>query len=88
MKKYQAIIIGGLVIAAVYLLGGFGIGAGIPADEIDAAAGLIESVVLMSGQEGGIFNVFTTALGCKHLKNSFPVRLMRNAMCGWQKNMA
>ncbi len=51
----QAIIIGGLVIAAVYLLGGFGIGAGIPADEIDAAAGLIESVVLMSGQEGGIF---------------------------------
>ena len=51
----QAIIIGGLVIAAVYLLGGFGIGAGIPAEEIDAAAGLIEAVVLMSGQEGGIF---------------------------------
>ncbi|MBR5559545.1 MAG: APC family permease [Oscillospiraceae bacterium] len=51
----QAIIIGGIVIAAVYLLGGFGIGAGIPASEIDAAAGLIESVVLMSGMEGGIF---------------------------------
>jgi len=51
----QAIIVGGIVIAAIYLLGGFGIGAGIPAEEIDAAAGLIESVVLMSGQEGGIF---------------------------------
>ena len=51
----QAIVIGGLVIAGVYLLGGFGIGAGIPADEVDAAAGLIEAVVLMSGQEGGIF---------------------------------
>jgi len=51
----QAIIIGGIVIAAVYLLGGFGIGAGIPAEEVDAAAGLIEAVVLMSGQEGGIF---------------------------------
>lgn len=51
----QAIIVGGLVIAAIYLLGGFGIGAGIPAEEIDAAAGLIEAVVLMSGQEGGVF---------------------------------
>lgn len=51
----QAIIVGGIVIAAIYLLGGFGIGAGVPASEIDAAAGLIESVILMSGQEGGIF---------------------------------
>ena len=51
----QAIVIGGLVIAGVYLLGGFGIGAGIPASEVDAAAGLIEAVVLMSGQEGGLF---------------------------------
>ena len=51
----QAIVIGGFVIAAVYLLGGFGIGAGIPASEIDAASGLIESVVLMSGKEGGLF---------------------------------
>ena len=51
----QAIVIGGIVIAAIYLLGGFGIGAGIPASEIDAAGGLIESVILMSGMEGGIF---------------------------------
>ncbi len=51
----KAIVIGGLVIAAVYLFSGFGIGAGIPAEEVDAAAGLIEAVVLMSGQEGGLF---------------------------------
>ena len=51
----QAIVIGGLVIAAVYLFGGFGIGAGIPAEEVDAAAGLIESVMVMSGKEEGIF---------------------------------
>jgi amino acid transporter len=51
----QAIVIGGLVIAAVYLFGGFGIGAGIPADEVDAASGLIESVMVMSGREDGIF---------------------------------
>ena len=51
----QAIIAGGLVIAGVYLLGGFGIAAVIPADEVDAASGLIEAVMLMSGQEGGLF---------------------------------
>lgn len=51
----QAIVIGGLVIAGVYLLGSFGIGAGIPAEEVDAAAGLIEAVALMSGREDGLF---------------------------------
>lgn len=51
----QAIVIGGLVIAAVYLFSGFGIGAGIPADEVDAASGLIEAVMVMSGKEDGIF---------------------------------
>ncbi len=51
----QAIVIGGLVIAAVYLFSGFGIGAGIPADEVDAASGLIEAVMVMSGAEEGIF---------------------------------
>ena len=51
----QAIVIGGLVIAAVYLFGGFGIGAGIPASEVDAASGLIEAVMVMSGKEEGIF---------------------------------
>ena len=51
----QAIVIGGLVIAAIYLLGGFGIGAGIPVSEISADSGLIDAVMLMTGKEGGIF---------------------------------
>ena len=51
----QSIIIGGLVIAGVYLLGGFGIGAVIPASEVDAASGLIEAVILMSGRDSGLF---------------------------------
>ena len=51
----QAIIAGGLAIGGIYLLGGFGISAVIPADEVDAASGLIEAVALMSGQEGGLF---------------------------------
>lgn len=51
----QAIVIGGLVIAAIYLLGGFGIGAGIPVSEISADSGLIDAIILMSGKEGGIF---------------------------------
>lgn len=51
----RAIIIGGLVISVVYLFSGFGIGAGLPADEVDAAAGLIEAVILMYGKKKGLF---------------------------------
>ncbi len=58
----QAIILGGLVIAGVYLLGGFGIGAVIPASEVDAASGLIEAVVLMSGRDSGWFICTVTLL--------------------------
>ncbi len=58
----QAIIFGGLVIAGVYLLGGFGIGAVIPASEVDAASGLIEAVVLMSGRDSGGFICAVTLL--------------------------
>ncbi|MBQ3504644.1 MAG: APC family permease [Oscillospiraceae bacterium] len=50
-----AIITGGLVIAGIYLLGGFGIGAVIPADQVDAASGLIEAVMIMRGEDGGVF---------------------------------
>lgn len=50
-----AIIIGGLIIAGIYLLGGFGIGAVIPSNEVDAASGLIEAVILMSGRDSGLF---------------------------------
>ena len=42
------------MIAAVYLFGGFGIGAGMPIEEIDASAGLVEAIMIMSGKEEGI----------------------------------
>ncbi len=57
----QAIVIGGLIIAGIYLLGGFGIGSVIPADDVDAASGLIEAVMLMTGRDGGLF-IGTVAL--------------------------
>ena len=58
----RAIIIGGLIIAGIYLLGGFGIAAVIPADQVDAASGLIEAVALMSGQDRGLFIGAVTVL--------------------------
>ncbi len=43
----KAIIAGGLAIAVIYLFAGFGIGAAIPADEIDASYGMIVAVQTM-----------------------------------------
>ena len=57
-----AIIVGGLVIAGIYLLGGFGIGAVIPADQVDAASGLIEAVMIMRGEDSGPFVTTVTLL--------------------------
>jgi len=51
----QAIIFGGIIIAGIYLLGGFGISSVIPSDKVDAASGLIEAVILMSGRDSGPF---------------------------------
>lgn len=51
----QAIIIGGLVIAAIYLFGAFGIGAAIPTDQISTDSGLVDAFMAMTGQTGGIF---------------------------------
>ncbi len=51
----QAIIIGGLVIAAIYLFSGFGIGAAVPVENISPESGLIDAVSLMVGQTGGLF---------------------------------
>ena len=70
----RAIILGGLVIAGIYLLGGFGISAVIPAEDVDAAAGLIEAVMLISGQTGGFF------IGCVTLL--FAITLFGN-MISW-----
>ena len=57
-----SIILGGLIIAGIYLLGGFGIGAVIPADQVDAASGLIEAVMIMRGTDSGIFISAVTLL--------------------------
>ena len=51
----QAIIIGGLVIAAIYLFSGFGIGAAIPTGEISANSGLLDAIALMTGRTSGLF---------------------------------
>lgn len=51
----QAIVIGGLAIAAIYLIGGSGIGAAIPTSEISVDSGLLDAVMLISGTETGIF---------------------------------
>ena len=51
----QAIIIGGFGIAAIYLFGGFGIGAAIPTSEISTDSGLIDAVSLMTGKTSGLF---------------------------------
>ena len=58
----RAIIVGGLVIAGIYLLGGFGIGAVIPADQVDAATGLIEAVMIIRGEDSGLFVSVVTLL--------------------------
>ena len=58
----QSIIFGGLIIAGIYLLGGFGIGTVIPADQVDAASGLIEAVILMRGTDTGPFITAVTLL--------------------------
>lgn len=50
----QSIIIGGIVIAAIYLFGGFGIGAAIPTAEISTDSGLVDAVSLMLGQSSGL----------------------------------
>lgn len=51
----QAIVIGGLVIAAIYMFSAFGIGAAIPTSEISTDSGLIDAFMLLTGKSGGIF---------------------------------
>lgn len=45
----KAIILGGLAIGAIYLFCGFGIGAAIPADQIDPDMGMVMAVLTMVG---------------------------------------
>lgn len=58
----QAIIIGGLVIAAIYIFSAFGIGVAIPTEEISTSSGLIESLQLLTGNPTGIFISVMTIL--------------------------
>ena len=51
----KAIILGGLAIGAIYLFCGFGIGAAIPADQIDPDFGMIVAVMTMVGEASPIF---------------------------------
>ena len=45
----KAIIIGGIVIAAIYMAGSFGIGAAIPATELSLDSGIMDAVAIMTG---------------------------------------
>lgn len=51
----QAIIIGGIVIAAIYIFSAFGIGVAIPTEEISTSSGLIDAIQLMTGKTSGVF---------------------------------
>lgn len=53
----QAIVAGGLVIAAIYIFMAFGIGVAIPADQISTSTGLIASVQLLTGTTRGVLVV-------------------------------
>ena len=51
----QAIVIGGIAIAAIYMFSAFGIGAAIPTSEVSTDSGMIDAFMLLTGKEGGIF---------------------------------
>lgn len=51
----QAIVVGGLVIAVIYMFSAFGIGAAIPTSEISTSSGLLDAFMLLTGQESGLF---------------------------------
>lgn len=51
----RAIITGGVVIAAIYIFCAFGIGAAIPSGQISADTGLLDAMMMLTGQTGGFF---------------------------------
>lgn len=51
----QAIILGGITIAAIYIFSAFGIGVAIPTADISTSSGLIDSIQLMLGSSTGIW---------------------------------
>lgn len=51
----KSIIIGGIVIAAIYIFCAFGIGVAIPTDQISSDTGLLDAMRLLTGKSGGVF---------------------------------
>lgn len=51
----QAIIVAGIVIAAIYIFSAFGIGVAIPTAEISTSSGLMDSFKLLTGSIEGLF---------------------------------
>ena len=51
----RAIVLGGLIIAFFYLLSAFGISVAVPANELSASGGILDSFNLLLGGNGGIF---------------------------------
>ncbi|BDR56917.1 APC family permease [Xylocopilactobacillus apis] len=51
----QSIIIGGIVIAAIYIFSAFGIGVAIPTDKINTGSGLMDAFKLLLGTDTGWF---------------------------------
>lgn len=51
----KAIVIGGVVIAAIYMFSAFGIGTAIPTSEVSTDSGLLDAIMLITGKETGIF---------------------------------
>ncbi len=50
----KAIVIGGLVIAGIYMFSAFGIGAAIPTEDISSSSGLVDAIAMLTGDAGGI----------------------------------
>ncbi len=51
----KAIIVGGLVIAAIYIFCAFGIGVAIPSHQISSDTGLLDAMALITGKSEGLF---------------------------------
>ena len=51
----QAIIVAGLVIAAIYIFSAFGIGVAVPTKDISTSSGMIDSFKLLTNSSGGWF---------------------------------
>lgn len=58
----QAIITGGIVIAAIYIFTAFGIGVAIPTSELSTSSGMIDALQLLTGKTGGAFISIMTVL--------------------------